>query len=404
MSEQSLCVGPSCEADLDRHLETFVASLAQAGYARKTQHDKVRLIRPFIQWIREAEIALSDVDDGCMDSFLACPTRRRYNHRCALQGFMEYLRRVEALPRRAVEPSPAEALCQSYIGHLRAQQGLGAHSITAYSTCARGFIDAMHLPAEARRVDAPAIRRYVLDYSRDHAVNTVKLTAAALRSFLRFCLLTGAITRDISIAVPPVGRWQPMPMPPVLTDEAIERVLATADHSTVRGCRDFAILQLLARLGLRASEVLALRLDDLHWETGEILVRGKGRQDDRLPLLQEVGEAIACYLSAARGKSESRDLFLRHLAPYVGLQDPSNVSAIARRALQRAELLPSGRVGAHIFRYSLATRMIRRGASLVEIAQILRHRTIRTTEGYTKVDLEGLRSVARSWPDAEVAR
>ncbi|NCC41685.1 MAG: integrase [Gammaproteobacteria bacterium] len=402
MSEQNAHVRPSGEADLDHQLAAFIASLAQAGYARKTRRDKVRLIKPFIQWSQVAGIAPSDIDEGCIDSFLACPTRRRYKHRCALQDFLAYLRSIDVLRPRTAEPLPAQALCQSYIDHLRTQQGLSTHSIAAYSVGARGFIDAMHLPVEAERVDAPAIRRYLLDYSRDHAVSSVKLQAAALRSFLRFCLLKGTITRDLSLAVPPVGRWQPKPMPPVLSAEAIERVLAMADRSTIRGCRDFAILQLLARLGLRASEILALRLEDLRWEAGEILIRGKGGQVACLPLPREVGEAIADYLLTARGKHDSRAVFLRHRAPYVELQDPGNVSGMARRALARAGLLPSGRVGAHLFRYSLATRMIRRGASLIEIAQILRHRSIRTTEGYTKLDLENLRSVARSWPDAEV--
>lgn len=191
-------------------------------------------------------------------------------------------------------------------------------------------------------------------------------------------------------------------MPALLRDEAVERVLATADRSSRRGCRDFAILQLLARLGLRASEVLALRLEDIDWNSGEILVHGKGGQLDRLPLLDAVGASITEYLCRARGRSDTRSLFLSHKAPRIGLQYPSTISAIARRALARAGLLPSGRVGAHIFRYSLATRMLRHGASLTEIAQVLRHRRIDTTEGYAKVDLEGLRGIARDWPDLEV--
>ena len=206
---------------------------------------------------------------------------------------------------------------------------------------------------------------------------------------------------DLSTAVPPVGRWQRKPMPPVLTDEAIERVLASADRSTARGCRDVAILQLLARLGLRASEILALQLEDIRWDTGEILVRGKGQQFECLPLPREVGEAIALYLRTARGKSDSRYVFLRAIAPRVEFQDPSAVSAIARRALKHAELLPRGRVGAHIFRYSLATRMIRHGASLTEIARVLRHRSLDTTQGYAKVDVEGLRDIAQAWPEQE---
>lgn len=403
MSEQSLPSGPSDEPDFYQYLAAFIASLAQAGYAEKTQRDKARLIAPFLQWIAASQIRLHEVDDAdtCIDTFLACPTRRRYNHRCALQAFLAYLRKVEVLPQPAVELSAAAALCQSYLAHLRMQRGLSAHSIAAYSVSARGFITAMRLPELAPHLEAAAIRCYLLKFSEHHAVATVKLCAAGLRSFLRFCLLQGVIEIDLVTAVPPVGYWQCKPMPALLTDEAVERVLAAADRSSSRGCRDFAILQLLAHLGLRASEVLALRLEDIDWDNGEILVRGKGDQLDRLPLLEEVGASIAQYLCRARGISDSRCLFLSHKAPGIGLQTPSTVSAIARRALEHASLLPSGRVGAHIFRYSLATRMLRHGASLTEIAQVLRHRRIGTTQGYAKVDLDGLRRIAQDWPGLE---
>jgi site-specific recombinase XerD len=405
MSEQQLPLGPCDEPDLDQHLGGFLAALAQAGYAEKTQRDKARLIAPFLQWIGASGIGLRDVDDvdRCIDAFLACPARRRYNHRCALQAFIAYLREVEVLPQHAVEPSAATALCEDYLAYLHMQRGLSTHSIAAYSVSARGFIAAMHLPEQAPQVDALAIRHYVLDVSQHHAVATVKLCAAGLRSLLRFCFLQGVIAVDLAIAVPPVGHWQCKPMPALLTDEAVEHVLAVAaDRPSKRGCRDFAILQLLARLGLRASEVLALRLEDIDWNNGEILVHGKGDQLDRLPLLQEVGASIAQYLCRARGANDSRSLFLSHRAPRIGLQTPSTVSAIARCALQRAGLLPSGRVGAHIFRYSLATRMLRHGASLTEIAQVLRHRSIDTTQGYAKVDLDGLRCIAQAWPGREV--
>lgn len=148
MSEQHLPAGPFSEPDLDQLLVPFVASLAEAGYAQKTQRDKTRLIAPFIQWIRETGIRLCEVDDSdaCIDDFLAYPARRRYNHRCALQAFIAYLREIEVLPQRPLEPSAAAALCESYLAHLRNQQGLSAHSVAAYSVTARRFIDAMHLP------------------------------------------------------------------------------------------------------------------------------------------------------------------------------------------------------------------------------------------------------------------
>ena len=171
-----------------------------------------------------------------------------------------------------------------------------------------------------------------------------------------------------------------------------------------RSSRAFAILLLLARLGLRAGEVIAIELDDIRWDVGEIVVRGKGRLHDRLPLLKDVGEALARYLREARPPSASRRVFLRRYAPHVGLSGPSAACVVARETLQSAGLRPAGRVGAHVFRHSLATRMIRQGASLGEISQVLRHRSIDTTQIYTKVDFEALRGVALPWPTVEDRR
>ena len=294
--------------------------------------------------------------------------------------------------------------CLVYLAYLRDKKGLSSHSINVYSPFVRAFVIAQRLPENAAAVNAVAVRSHVLDHSRDRSVSFVRLLAAALRSFLGFCFLDGTTATDLSTAVPPVRRWQLAPVPPFLTAEEVERVIAAADRSTTRGCRAFAILLLLARLGLRASEIIALDLDDIRWEAGEIVVRGKGRLHDRLPLLADVGEALALYLSTARGPSTSRRVFLRRKAPRTGILQPTAVSKIAREGLQRAGLLASGRVGAHIFRHSLATRMIRRGASLAEISQVLRHRSTISTQLYTKVDFEGLRGVALPWPSAEVVR
>jgi integrase/recombinase XerD len=404
MSEQRSRSGPAVEDGFDVHLSVFVAILAKDGYAEKTQHDKERLIAPFIRWVRGAGIAVKDVDEACVDAFLACPSRRRYKHRTALQQFVEHLRIVEAVPQRRLEPTPSEVFFQRYLDYLRDKKGLSPHSIDAYSPFVRGFVVAQRLPENAAALDALAVRGHLLDYSRNRSVSFVRLLAAALRSFLRFSFLDGTTTTDLSTAVTPVRRWQLATVPTFLTAEEVERVIAAADRSTTRGCRDFAIVLLLARLGLRASEVIALELDDIRWEAGEIVVRGKGRLHDRLPLLADVGEALALYLSTARGPSRSRRVFLRRIAPRVGLMQPAAVSKIARKALHRAGLVPTGRGGAHIFRHSLATRMIRHGASLAEISQVLRHRSTNTTRLYAKVEFEGLRGVALPWPIAEVPR
>lgn len=187
-------------------------------------------------------------------------------------------------------------------------------------------------------------------------------------------------------------------MPAVLSPTEVERVLSATDRSTTYGCRDYAVLLLLARLGLRASEVVSLELGDLQWRAGEIVVRGRGPRVDRVPLLAEIGDALVRYLREGRGTSASRRVFLRLIPPRVGLARPCAIDHIVRRALARADVPPRWRRVAHLFRHSLATRMIRHGASLAEIAEVLRHRSRGTTAIYAKVSFDALRTVARPWP------
>lgn len=398
--------GSPTSESLGAHLSEFLATLATAGYAEKTRHDKRRLIGPFIRWAEAAQPAVADVDEACMAAFQARSSRRRCKHgdpeRVALHQFLEHLRAVGvAPPHPPSEPSPAEVLVEKFVHHLRSDRGLCVRSVEVYSPFVRAFVAAQQLPERVASLDASDVRGYLLDRSRTRSVSFVRLLTAALRSFLRFLFLDGGTAADLSMAVPPVRRWRLAAVPPFLTPEEVEQVIATTNRSTARGCRAFAILLLLARLGLRAGEVVALELEDIRWDAGEIVVRGKGRVHDCLPLLDDVGEALALYLSEARGRSTSRQVFLRRCAPHVGLSGPSVVCEVAREALRRAGLRPAGRVGAHVFRHSLARRMIRRGASLAEIAQVLRHRSVDTTQLYAKVEFEALRGVALPWPTAE---
>jgi len=219
-----------------------------------------------------------------------------------------------------------------------------------------------------------------------------------LRSIGRFLWQRGAIDRDRAAGVPRVPDWRLATIPKYLSPEEVERVLQTCDRQTAIGRRDHAILLLLARLGLRAGEIIALELDDIQWRAGEILVRSSKRlSQDRLPLVAEVGEALATYLRRDRRPHAARRVFQCMKAPRRGFAHPSTVSTIVRRALVRAGLCPALK-GAHLLRHSLATRMLRQGASLPEIGLVLRHRTLQTTEIYAKVDLRGLRALAQPWP------
>jgi site-specific recombinase XerD len=385
-------------------VQGFISTLPTMGYAPKTQYCKRWLVVRFARCARRDGLEVCAVDEAYVDRFLA---RRRGKpckmERATLRQFLEHLRAIGvAPPRRALEPSSADMLLQRYCAHLGSTRGLCVRSVEVYAPFARAFIKARGLPERITSLDAAAVRAHLVDCSRNRLGSTVKLLAAALRSFLCFLFSDGMTQIDFSKAVPPVRQWRMADIPPRLSPEEVEQVIATTDRSTTRGCRAHAMLLLLARLGLRAAEVAALQLDDVRWDVGEIVVRGKGRRHDRLPLPHDVGEALTLYLRDARGPSSSRCVFLRRCAPHVGLSGPTAVCLVARRAVRRAGLMPTGRVGAHIFRHSLATRMLQSGASLAEIAQLLRHRSLATTQLYAKVELEALSAVALPWPISEV--
>jgi site-specific recombinase XerD len=219
----------------------------------------------------------------------------------------------------------------------------------------------------------------------------------AFRSFFRFLFQRGELQADLAASVPTVANWRLSTVPKYLVPKEAKRVLKACNRRTAVGRRDYAILLLLARLGLRAGEVVALQLEDVNWRAGEILVRGKGLLHDRMPLPSNVGQALVSYLRRDRPRCQTRRVFVCRKAPRRGFANPSTLSTIVRRALTRADLHPPLK-GAHLLRHSLATSMLRSGAKMGEIAEILRHQALNTTEIYAKVDFEGLRSLAHPWP------
>ena len=293
-----------------------------------------------------------------------------------------------------------ESIQEQYALYLDHERGLSARTVTIYGSLVRGFLASLG----SEHWTAHSVREYLLDRAQGSSPSYVHLLASSLRSFLKFLFLRGKTRIDLSLAVPKV--WmRPTSLPSFLSPEEVERVLATADRSTPTGRRDRAVLLLLARLGLRAGDVAALELGDVRWSAGEIVIRGKGRSTNRLPLPSEVGAAIALYVRRDRVRTESRRVFLRQLPPQIGFAGPAAIGHIVRRALCRAGLrLPTRRGAAHLFRHGLATLMVRRGASLPEIAEILGHRDLNTTSGYSRVALEALREVARPWPTKRGAR
>jgi integrase/recombinase XerD len=392
---------------LDDVIEPFLEQLRDAGYAARTLRKKRTVTRAFARWVKRKRITIADLNDEHMAAFVARWPRRRKTHvkfeLAVLRLFFRFLRAEAGLP----SPPPHEHtsvagdLLRRYEEYLRQDRGLTENSVHVYVPFIRDFL-ASQLPtgsAAPQAFDALAIRDFILGQTRNRSAEYVRLLTIALRSFLRFLFLSGQIPHDLAFSVPRVCKYRQSAPPAFLSPEEVTRVLAAPDRSTPTGRRDYAILLLLARLGLRAGEIVSLELDDIRWRNAEIVIRGKGRIVDQLPLLRDVGKALAAYLHEDRGVSASRRVFLRIWAPIIGLTGPAAVGHIVRRALARAGIRRSGRGAAHLFRHGLATKMIRHGASLPEISEVLRHRSQMTTSIYTQVAFESLRTVAQPWPE-----
>jgi len=258
------------------------------------------------------------------------------------------------------------------------------------------------LGSDPRRYDAAKLRGFVLEYSKDHGRSEVQNTASALRMFMRYLSVEGQCSADLIAAVPKVAHWRLATLPRYLPAESVEKVIATCDLETQVGKRDRAILLLLARLGLRAADVVGLRLVDIDWERARVRVVGKGRRETWLPLPQEVGDAMLVYLKGGRPSAENDRVFLTVRAPVRAFLSATAISQLVRRAIEGADVdAPS--FGAHLLRHSAATAMLRGGATLDAIGALLRQRSMDTTALYAKVDVPTLQRVAQPWPDEDVS-
>jgi integrase/recombinase XerD len=252
-------------------------------------------------------------------------------------------------------------------------------------------------PVTLSRLRAEDITTFVQLQAHHLHVKQAKLLTTALRSFLQYARYQDKLTLDLVGAVPVVANWSMSSIPRGIAPDQVRRLLVSVDRRTALGRRDYAILLLLARLGLRSGEVASLELDDIDWNAAQLTVRGKSGQRSELPLPADVGRAIVEYLKRGRPDSASRRVFLRIKAPMRGFRGSSGVGSIVRHCLQRAGI-DAPTFGGHQFRHGLATEMLRQGASLSEIGDLLGHRSPETTKIYTKVDLDALRTLALPWP------
>ena len=394
-STQHACVG-----SLAAHLDKFAEFLVGEGYVSQTIKAKYALAADLSHWLKQRGVPLAKLDEARLTQFHAHRrgSRRRGDVSTGHQ-LLELLRRLGVVPAapQKVDQTALGRLTRDYERFLSSERSLAPATLISYLPIVRRFLTA-HFGNKALRLQdlqPQDLHRFILRQVPSGSRTYSKLMVTALRSFLRFLCQRGSIKTDLASALFGVAHWRLSHLPKSLPPDQVERLLRCCDHSTASGQRDYAILLLLARLGLRGGEVLAMTLDDLDWERGEILVRGKGQRLERLPLPEDVGTALVHYLCRVRPTCSTRKVFIRLKAPRRGLRQTS-ICCVVRRALQRAGLNPDFK-GAHLLRHSLATKMLRRGASLGEIGQLLRHRQPTTTQIYAKVDIKALRGIALPW-------
>jgi integrase/recombinase XerD len=383
---------------LSEHAPGFAVFLAEAGYTPLSAANQVRVLAHLSRWMEDRGLAAGELTGLRVREFLAA--RRAAGYTCWLseRGVAPLLgclreRGVVPEPERPAAVTAVDVLLERYRGYLVGERGLAPGTVRYYLDEARGFLAGRE--RGLGELSAAEVSGFVAAECRRRGTGSAKILVTALRSVLRFLVLEGLVMPGLQDAVPAVAGWRGGGLPKALPDGQVAALLAACDRGTATGRRDFAVLVLLSRLGLRACEAAALELDDIDWRDGTVTIRGKGRRDERLPLPPDAGEALAGYLRDGRpAGSPGRRVFLASRTPGGGLSADA-VKAVVRYACRRAGIAEAG---AHRLRHSAATGMLRAGAPLAEIGQVLRHRSVSTTAIYAKVDHAALGQLAMPWP------
>ncbi len=393
--------GPLCV-----HLETYRARAEQLGYKPHMIRCRLRHIAKLDLWLVRKKIPMRKLNEETLATFLVELRRRRQpcnvrGARMTLRQLLRVLRESGVVPAR-VEPKaacPALRLANEYRDYAKKQRGLVTATVYNYARHVDRFLLEQfgHGPVAMGRLTGRDITTFIrVDGARFSRGKTAQIITG-MRSFLRFARFRDYIKTDLAVTVPAVANWALAGLPKHLPRGAVQKVLRAVDRSNVRGKRNYAILLLLARLGLRAGEIVAMQMADLDWTNAELTVRSrKGPGWARLPLPADVGRALAGYLRV-RPTCAQRHLFVRDYAPYSPFVASGPVSVLVRQAIEKAGV-QSAHTGAHVFRHTLATELLRNGASLDEIGRVLRHRDPDSTAIYAKVDIKALRPLALAWP------
>jgi site-specific recombinase XerD len=399
-ARRRLRVGP-----LGGYLDTFAQQLADRGYAADTGQQQLRAVARLSRWMSRRRLHAKDLDEQVVAEFLRQRRRRgrmRNIEPKTLALLLEHLRQdgVVARPAPCVQEDGLGLLQRDFEHYLLHERGLAEATVDNYLEASRAFLST-HLnngTVDPHQLSPADVLGFVRRVAQARPPRSAKFTITGLRAFLRFLYVQGRTATDLAASVPTVPHWKVEALPRSLNAHEVESLLHSCDRTTTVGKRDYAVLCLLARLGLRAGEVAAMTFDDIDWRAGELTVRGKGSTRERLPLLAEVGQALASYLREARPSCATRHVFVTARAPFQEFAGPTTVCRIVEQAIKRAGL-KTPRRGAHLLRHSLATALLQRGASLQEIGNVLRHRHPATTQIYAKVDVAALQALAQPWPE-----
>lgn len=382
-------------------VDAYTARLEASGYTALSIVNELRQVAHLSRWLMARALSASDVSVGRLEEFLVERRARSGPKACSLQGLMS-LRAVMVAAGAVTEstdttpPSlPVEVLIGRFRRYLLAERGLSSGTADAYVARARRFAGGCCADGDVGALTAANVTGAVRAEAARVSVGSTQYFVAGVRSFLRFCFIEGLITVDLADAALAVTGRRRSSLPRRISDKDAAALVASCDRRRADGRRDYAILLSLLRLGLRAGEVARLSLDDIDWRTGVVVVHGKGRRLDRLPLPADVGAAIVGYLQRGRPEGTGeRAVFLRSLAP-IGPMGRGGVACVVRRACHRVGL---PEIGPHRLRHTLACQMVTAGVGLPGIGQVLRHQGVTTTAIYARVDIAALTEVARPWP------
>jgi site-specific recombinase XerD len=391
-----LRVGP-----LASHLDAYLKRIEQEGFLPSSVPMQMYAIARFSKWLQIWQPDLHQLDEFAVERFLQRDPGVVHGCESApVRRFLTMLREIGLTAAKPPEPRNAQQrVIDEYRRYILLERGLAETSLLNYVPFVEQLLSNRFGDSDTNlsQLTAADVTKFIQDRVHQLSSGRAKLLVTALRSFLRYLSHQGEVSLNLAGCVPSVAVWSLSTVPKFLPAGTVQRVLDHCERNTSDGKRNYAVLLLLARLGLRACEIVGLSLEDIDWGCGQLTIRCKGGRWAQMPLPVDVGEAVAIYLRSGRPRCACRRVFLRHRAPLRGFGDSSTVSTIVSRALIHAGI-DTVRKGAHLFRHTLATDLLRQGASLDEIGELLRHRSPNTTAVYAKVDLTALRTLALPWP------